>query len=124
MKTNFKTSTASVQELVERFIAIAVAQQNAIDDYQTTRYNRLYDRMEEVESELKSRDGDQRMVLLPLLESRHLQVRLKAAIALLAVAPVRARKTLQGVRDFAMMPQSIDAIIMLKALDDGFYVPD
>lgn len=124
MKTDFKTSTTSVQELVERFIAIAVAQQHAIDDYQTTRYNRLYDRMEEIECELKSRDGDQRMVLLPLLESRHLQVRLKAAIALLAVAPVRARKTLQGVRDFAMMPQSIDAIMMLKALDDGFYVPD
>ena len=124
MKTKFNAGTASVPELVERFIAIALAQQDAVDSYQTTRYNRLYDRMKEVESELKSREGDQRIALLPLLESRHLHVRLKAAIALLAISPARARHTLQGVRDYALMPQSVDATMMLAAIDDGSYVPD
>jgi hypothetical protein len=118
-----RNEDASVEQLVERFLAIAVAQRDALDGYQTTRYNRLYDRMKEVELELKSREGDQRRALLPLLESRDVHVRLKAALALLAVAPGPARKALESVRDYCLLPQSADAIGMLNALDSGRYIP-
>ena len=43
-----RNEDASVEQLVERFLAIALAQRDAVDGYETTRYNRLYDRMEEV----------------------------------------------------------------------------
>jgi hypothetical protein len=118
-----RNDDASVEQLVERFLALAVAQRDAVDKYQTTLYNRLYDRMKEVELELKSRGDDQRRALLPLLASRDVHVRLKAALAVLAIAPEPARKALRSVRDYGLLPQSMDATEMLNALDSGVYIP-
>lgn len=124
MKANFRTKDASVQHLVEQFTAIALVQHDASRKYQIARYNRLYDQMMEVENELKSREGDQRRALLPLLASRDIHVRLKAALALLAVAPDSARTVLESIRDFGLLPYSLDATMMLGSLDDGTYIPD
>lgn len=43
MNPDFKIEEASVQQLVARFIEIAMAQHDTSMEYQTTRYNRLFD---------------------------------------------------------------------------------
>jgi hypothetical protein len=123
MTAKSRNQAASVQELVERFTSIAAAQYDAIQKDHHSRYNRLYAQMEEVRGELKSCDGDQRRALIPLLKSNNSQLRLKAAITLLAVAPDLARKALESVRDSGIFPQCADAGMMLDGIDDGSYVP-
>ena len=86
---------ASVQELVERFLAIGLAQYDALYVADTRKYNRLYAKMQDVRNELKRREGDQRRALLPLLDHPNLQVRMKAANTVLAISPDLARKALE-----------------------------
>jgi hypothetical protein len=124
MIARFQIRDASVTELVGRFQAIALAQHDASLNYQIARYNRLYDRMTEIEDELRSREGDQRRALVPLLASSNVHVRLKSALTTLAVLPTLARKALESVRDFGELPEAADASSMLRSLDDGTYVPD
>lgn len=113
----------SVEELVEQFLSMALAQDNALFDDKIAKYNRLFDRMEQVKEELKSRADDERRALLPLLEHSNAQVRLKAAIALLAVEPEAARAALQKISDANEYPQAARARSMMRALDEGRYVP-
>jgi 5-bromo-4-chloroindolyl phosphate hydrolysis protein len=113
----------TTQQLVERFLQIALQQYDALQKGKTADHNRLYDIMEDVKSELKQRPGDQRNALLPLLDHTNAQVRLKAAYTLLAISPIRAKKALETVRDSRIAPQSVNAGFMLEALADGSYVP-
>ena len=124
MNIDLRIEDASVQQLVARFIAIGIDQHDASRKYQTARYNRLFDQMTKIENELKSRENDKRRALLPLLEADDIHLRLKAAIALLAVAPEQARKVLMSIRDCSLLPYSMDASLMLMSLDNGFYVPE
>lgn len=118
-----KLQEMTVGELVERFAAIALAQDEAILDDENAKYNRLYDQMDLVKAELKSRKGDQRSALLPLFEHATAQVRLKAAIATLAVSYDAARQVLQTISDNNEYPEAADARGMMRALDEGTYVP-
>lgn len=115
--------TISGTELVERFLEIALEQDNAILMDEIARYNRLYGRMEEVKEELKRRPGDLRRALVALYDHPNAQVRLKAAIATLAVAPGSARSVLQEISDRNEYPQAADARGMMRALDEGRYKP-
>jgi hypothetical protein len=115
--------TISGTELVERFLEIALEQDNAILMDEIARYNRLYGRMEEVKEELKRRPGDLRRALVALYDHPNAQVRLKAAIATLAVEPESARSVLQGISDRNEYPQAADARGMMRALDEGAYKP-
>jgi hypothetical protein len=117
------TRRASVQELVERFVSIGLAQYEALYVVDIQKFNRLYREMEDVRSELKRREGDQRRALLPLLEHPNLQVRMKAANSVLAISPQLARKALESVRDSGILPQSADAEGMLDAVQKGSFVP-
>jgi len=111
------------EQLVERFTVIALEQDQAMlfDEYAW--YNQLYDKMKEVEAELKTRAGDQRVLLLPLYEHDNLQVQLRATLATLAIAPEASRAVLQRLGDRNRYPQAADAREMMEALDDGSYVP-
>ncbi len=111
----------SVDQLVERFLTIALEQYEAILDGRYAKYNRLYDQMKSVEAELKRHDGDQRPALLSLLNHPNPQIRLRAAIATLAVAPDESREALQNISDRDEYPQAADARGMMEALDDGTY---
>jgi len=91
-----KISDMSVDELVEKFTAIALAQDEAMLMDEHAKYNRLFNQMDVIGNELKSRAGDQRRALLPLYDHRNAQVRLTAAIATLAVAPDAARRCCSG----------------------------
>jgi hypothetical protein len=115
---------ANVQELVERFVSIGLAQYDALYVADTKKFNRLYAMMADVRNELKSREGDQRRALLPLLDHPNLQVRMKAANTLLAISPILARKALESVRDSGIFPQAMDAGMTLSALDNGTFVPN
>ena len=116
--TNMKTD-----DLVSLFAQIGEAQDAALLGGEYAKFNRLYDRMAAVSNELKQREGDQRRALQVLYEFKNMQVRLKAAIHTLAVAPVEARAQLQAVADSKWFPQAGDAGMSLVALDDGTFKP-
>ena len=86
-------------------------------------FNRLFKQMEAVKEELTSRPGDQRRTLIPLLEHPNAQVRLKSAIATLALVPKEARRVLEVISDRQEYPQAADARGMMMALDEGAYIP-
>lgn len=113
----------SVEQLVERFTAIALEQSEALRTDHLRKYNKLYDRMEEVEQELKSRSGDRRDALSGLMQHPNAQVRLKAAITVLALFPEAARRTLQGIIDKKEFPEAGYAGMMLSSVDKGRYTP-
>jgi hypothetical protein len=113
----------TVEELVERFTALGLGQDQAVDDDDNAAFGRLYRQVEAVEGELKLREGDQRTALLSLLDHPSAQVRINAAMAVLAVAPRAAREGLQRIVDRGEFPQAADARGMLRALDEGTYEP-
>jgi hypothetical protein len=82
-----------------------------------------YDEMDSLEQELKSRPGDQRQALVSLFNYPNAQVRLTAALATLALAPESACRTLQVISDRHEYPQAANARGMIRALDNGTYVP-
>jgi uncharacterized protein DUF2019 len=113
----------TVDELVERFIALALGQDEADLDNDIPKFTRLFWQMEAVEGELKSREGDQRRSLMDLYQHRNAQVRLCAAKATLAVAPKEAQAQLQKLRESHEFPQAGDAGMTLRALDEGIFKP-
>jgi hypothetical protein len=113
----------SVDALVEQFISMALAQDTALLHDETAKYNRLFDKMEHVKEQLKGRGDDERRALLPFLQHSNPHVRLKAAIALLALEPQAARAALQKIWEAKEFPQAADALGMLRAIDQGRYVP-
>ena len=122
MTNNFRDMT--VDHLVQEFLAVTLAQYRANAAEDMPRYTRLFRHMELLERELKSRPGDQRRALLPLCDHENAHVRLRAAVATLALAPERARETLQIIDDRREFPDAADAFGLLRGLDDGTYVPD
>lgn len=111
----------SVEQLVERFTSIALDQDDALEADDDAKFARLYQKMDAIKDELKARG--ERRALLPLLDHKNAQVRLKAAIATLAVAAKAAREALQVMSDRNEYPQAADARGMLNALDEGTYEP-
>jgi hypothetical protein len=122
MKDNFQNMT--VGQLVQEFLTVTVAQYRADLVEDIPKYNRLYRRMKLLEQELKGRAGDQRRALLPLCDHSNAHVRLRAAVATLALAPEKARETLQIIHDRREYPDAANAFGLLIGLDDGPYVPD
>ena len=116
-------ASKSIDQLVDTFVSMALAQDYAELSDDLAKYNRLYDEMDTVRQELKSRAGDGRRALLPLLNHRNAQVRLKAAISTLALEPEASREALQKLVDSNEFPQAARASGMLEALDEGRYVP-
>jgi hypothetical protein len=113
----------SVDQLVDKFVQIAIAQDKAELMDEIEEYNRLYLQMEAVEEALKAKYGDARSALLSLYGHSNMQVRLKAAKATLAVAPQAARDALKAIANSKWYPQAGDAGMCLIALDDGIFIP-
>jgi hypothetical protein len=113
----------SVEELVDRFVEIGLAQDRALlyDEFAT--FKRLFDQMQDVVQELKTRPGDQRRALRSLYGHPNLQVRLKAVKNSLAVAPEEGRRTLQAIADSREYPQAGEAGMSLRNLDRGIFKP-
>jgi hypothetical protein len=118
-----QSHNARIQSLVAQFVEIGIAQYDAIYVLNNEKYSRLYAQMQKIRDELKHREGDQRRALLPLLAHSNVQVKLMAANTLLAVDPHSARKALEDVRESGLPPQCADASGMIRALDDGSFIP-
>ena len=113
----------SVDQLVDRFAALALEQDTALLRENITRVNQLYYALKDVENELKAREGDQRRALVRLYEHKNPQVRIKAVKATLAVAPDVAHPMLQVIADSREYPQAGDAGMSLRNLELGIYKP-
>lgn len=118
-----KLEMASVEDLVALFAGIAVKQNVALENFRSSEYNRLYGLMEEVEAQLKSREGDQRRALMLLYRHSNPTVCFKAAIATFALAPDEARDVLQLIKNRKEFPIAMNASQMLSAIDEGRYIP-
>jgi hypothetical protein len=118
-----KLGDMATPDLVARFAEIGVAQDVALLGGEISKFNRLFDLMEKISSELKLRMGDQRSALISLFQSPNMQVRLNAAKHTLAVAPVEARAKIQEIADSHWFPQAGDAGMCLVLLDDGTFKP-
>jgi hypothetical protein len=117
------TKKMTVDERVHRFVEIAIAQDWAIFDDDNAKYRRLYREMDEIRSELKSRPGDQRRVLVQLYDHPNIQVRLKAALSTMALAPNAVRPVLEKIAKSGAYPQAADAGFALDRLDGHPVVP-
>src|SRR3954465_13229344 len=95
-------------ELAQQFAALAAQQENAILENDIAESTRLVWRLKELEDELKQRPGDQRTALMQLYGHSNMQVRLKAALATLAIAPQAARMELERVRASKWQPAAGD----------------
>jgi enoyl reductase-like protein len=119
-----KLGTMTEVELIQRYIEIGVAQDEALLMDQTTLFNRLYDLRKEVEAQLKERTGDQRRLLLRLYDHPNVQVRLNAVEDTLAVEPQLARTTLETIAASGQYPQAGYAGMTVAALEQGTFKPE
>ncbi len=113
----------TVDQLVDRFIDLCIAEYNALELGEITKHNRLFRQMTAVEDELKSREGDARAALIPLYDHSNMQVRVMAAKATLAVAPTAARAALAAIKATQWHPQALNAGMCLWNLETGFFKP-
>ena len=119
-----KLEEMSVDELVERFAEIGIAQDQAELMGEIGKFNSLYRQMDATEKELRRRGREARLALLRLYDHPNMQVRLKAAKRTLGVAPEAARKVIQAIYDSKWYPQAGEAGMSLWNLDRGVFKPD
>ncbi len=113
----------SREQLVDEFIKVVLDQDDALLDNDISKVNRLYDKLKNIEGELKRRQGDQRVALMTLYDHANALVRVKAAKATLAIAPSAARRVLEEVRDADEADATLEAGMSLFNLDEGIYKP-
>ena len=111
------------EQLLERFVAIGEAQDDASLYGDIPEFNRLYRLKVAVVDELQLRPGDQRSILISLYDHENLQVRLNAVTGTLALAPAQGRQVLQEMADSMKQPYAGDAGMTLSALDEGVFKP-
>jgi uncharacterized protein YdcH (DUF465 family) len=118
----------TIDQLVDRFAEIGIAQDNALWDQLGTneyaQFTRLFNQMNDVDQELRSRGRDARLSLMRLYDHRNTQVRLKAAVRTLGVAPVEAREIIEEISQSQIFPQAGDAGMTLVNLERGIFKPD
>ncbi|MGH6856723.1 MAG: DUF2019 domain-containing protein [Methylocella sp.] len=114
----------TVDQLVDRFAEIGIAQYPAVMGGATREFKRLFDQMNAVDLELRARGQDARLALLRLYDHPNIQVRLEAAKWTLGIAPEAARKVIQTISDSKRYPQAGDAGMALWTLDEGIFKPD
>lgn len=119
----YALKSATTEQLVELFARIALKQYDAIEGGDNVRFNTLFKQMDDVSNELKLRAGDQRRMLTALFAHGNSQVRLKAAVHTLAVAPMDARAELESIARLKWEYQAGDAGMTLSLLDDGTFKP-
>jgi hypothetical protein len=114
----------TLDQLIDRFAEIGVAQDQAELIGEMVKFNRLYGQMDVTEKELRRRGRDARLGLQRLYDHLNMQVRLNAAKRTLGVAPEAARKIIQAIYDSKWYPRAGDAGMTLLNLDSGVFKPD
>jgi hypothetical protein len=116
-------ASLSIDELVDKFAEISIAQSEALLWEEIARFNSLYRQMDRVGKELKRRGDDARRSLMRLYGHPSFHVRLNAANRTLAVAPDEARRELRAIAASGHYPQAADAALSLQYLDEGRFRP-
>jgi hypothetical protein len=119
MKVAF--GSMSIEALVERFEQICLEQDQALLRDKTKNYNKLYDEMRAIRTELSTLHA--RGALVRLLGHENTQVRYQTAMATLAVAPAEARRVIEAISKTVQMPYAANARETLRNLDSGFLKP-
>lgn len=107
------------REIVGGLVENCVRQGEAIEAFETAKYNRLYDQNARLIAELRARPGDGRHDLFPLYDHPNYQVRLNAAKWTYALDRSRARAALASIRDSRWDPYAGDAGMTLTMIDEG-----
>jgi Mg-chelatase subunit ChlI len=110
-------------ELVELFRGYAIMQQRVLLNSNTSKYNKLYDKMAAIDAELRSRGIEARRSLLTLLSDENFRVRYAAAMKSLGVERDRAIAVLREIAASHMMPEAGDAGMALFHLERGIFKP-
>ncbi|HVA13108.1 MAG TPA: DUF2019 domain-containing protein [Stellaceae bacterium] len=131
--------TMSVDELVELFAQIGVAQGKAIREgvlppeepslemereAAQKKFEKLYWEMDAVDRELRARGREARSALMQLYDYPNMQVKLMAARHTLGVAYEAAREMIEAIADSKWPGQSLDAGMTICNLDNGTFKPD
>jgi hypothetical protein len=116
-------SELSIEELINEFVRIGTAQDDALLLGEVAEFNRLFAKLVRIEAELKNRSGDARRELTRLYGHENFHVWLNAAKATLALFPEKARRQLHAIQDSKHFPQAGDAGMALWTLDEGIYKP-
>ncbi len=114
----------TVDQLVDRFAEIGVAQDQAELLGEIGKFTRLFDKMHLVDIELRARGLTARLALLRLFEHQNMQVRLQAAKWSLGIAPEAARHVIEEIKKAQWFPQALEAGMTLRNLNSGFFKPD
>jgi hypothetical protein len=109
----------SLNELLESFVEIGVAQSVAAEEFRISTVNKLFDRLRRIEEELRRRGNDERRILISLYEHPNIQVRLNAAKSTYALNTAGARAVIQAIADSKVAPWGPSAGMTLWALDEG-----
>lgn len=119
-----KLKTMTGDEILEYFIELSKKRTEADNYMDIYTYNKIFRILQQIEKELKSRPGDQRSILIPLIFYPNLQVRLNASLATLAITP-DALMMLRAIAalDVAWEPEQIEALHSVEAIDEGRYIP-
>jgi hypothetical protein len=113
----------TTEELVKLFAENCIEQDQAIFKEEVSKFKKIFGVMFDIEKELKDRGPEARLKLLKLYDHPNIHVRLQAAGATLAVAPVEARRLIEAISNSGWMPQAADAKGTLRNLDSGFFKP-
>jgi hypothetical protein len=107
----------TLDQLVKRFVDIALAEYDARERADTARYNRLFDQMTDLMAEFLIRPVQQRRALMALYD--HPQVRYRAAYITQDIAPESARRVCEIISERNEYPQAANARRMMTNLDEG-----
>jgi hypothetical protein len=119
-----KLEEMTVDELVDRFAEIGVAEDQALLCGEHKKFNRLFTQMNEVDQELRRRGLEARRALIQLFDHPNMQARLQAAKWSLGVAPDVARKVIEEIPASQWQPQAMEAGMTLWNLDEGIFKSD
>ena len=114
----FDLTKMSLDELLTRFVDLSEQQGEALCDDDTGRYNRLFDRLLAIDTELRSRGPAARLVLTTLFDHPNPQVRKNAAVKIVALVPNEARAVLQRIEQSREQPFALHAGMALFRLND------
>lgn len=118
-----KLASSTEAELVALFREYAIKQESFLLDSNTAAYNRLYDKIEAIDDELKSRGMEARKSLLALLSDENFRVRYAAAVRSLVVDRERALAAIHQIAESHKMPEAGEAGMTLYYLEEGIFKP-
>jgi hypothetical protein len=114
---NLDLSKLDIGALLKLHVEWSVQQDVALQRANISKVNELGGRINQINKELKSRPGDQRSALAPLLSHPNAQVRFNAAQSLIRILPIEARQTIQVIADSGVFPLAGHAGMYLSTHD-------